>query len=118
MLPLVLMLALGLAIAGTQANAERPRLAGRYVTTSDGAKLHVTVKGTGTPCLYIHGGPGSGSYWLEEFSGPMLERSFRMVYLGSGERRAGLGADQPLRWARSAFRLTPTDRLGWVAVSR
>ncbi len=51
------------------------------VLTSDGVKLHVRVRGTGTPCLYLHGGPGSGSHWLEKFSGSMLERRFRMVYL-------------------------------------
>lgn len=31
--------------------------------------------------LYVHGGPGSGSYWLEKFSGDFLERHFTMVYL-------------------------------------
>lgn len=52
-----------------------------YVTTSDSVKLYVNVKGEGTPCLYLHGGPGSGSYWLEKFSGPMLEKHFKMIYL-------------------------------------
>ena len=53
----------------------------RHIRTSDGVDLYVQVKGTGAPCLYIHGGPGSGSWWLEKFSGPMLERRFRMIYL-------------------------------------
>ena len=51
------------------------------VTTSDGVELFVSVKGQGTPCLYIHGGPGSGSYWMEKFSDGMLERHFTMIYL-------------------------------------
>ncbi len=33
------------------------------------------------PCLYIHGGPGSGSYWMEKFAGDILEKRFRMVYI-------------------------------------
>jgi len=53
----------------------------RHVKTSDGVDLYVAVKGEGTPCLYIHGGPGSGSHWLEKFSGEMLERHFKMIYL-------------------------------------
>ncbi len=53
----------------------------KHVQTSDGVDLYVTVKGSGTPCLYIHGGPGSGSWWLEKFSGAMLEKRFQMIYL-------------------------------------
>ena len=53
----------------------------RHIITSDSVDLFVTVKGKGTPCLYIHGGPGSGSHWLEKFSGDMLERHFQMIYL-------------------------------------
>jgi len=53
----------------------------RHIKTSDGVDLFVAVKGHGTPCLYLHGGPGSGSYWLEKFSGELLERNFQMIYL-------------------------------------
>jgi proline iminopeptidase len=53
----------------------------RFITTSDGVKLYVNVRGEGIPCLYIHGGPGSGSHWLEKFSGEMLEKHFKMIYL-------------------------------------
>ncbi|HWR51096.1 MAG TPA: alpha/beta fold hydrolase, partial [Bryobacteraceae bacterium] len=53
----------------------------RHIKTSDGVDLFVTVRGHGTPCLYLHGGPGSGSHWLEKFSGEMLERNFQMIYL-------------------------------------
>jgi len=53
----------------------------KYVVTSDSVKLYVNVKGTGPACLYIHGGPGSGSYWLEKFSGDFLEQNFQMIYL-------------------------------------
>ena len=53
----------------------------KHVITSDGVDLFVNVKGEGTPCLYLHGGPGSGSYWLEKFVGDSLEKHFRMIYL-------------------------------------
>ena len=53
----------------------------KHIVTSDSVDLYVTIEGTGKPCLYIHGGPGSGSYWLQKFSGPMLERHLHMIYL-------------------------------------
>jgi len=53
----------------------------RIIYTSDSVKLYVNVKGNGPACLYIHGGPGGGSYWLEAFSGDTLEQNFRMIYL-------------------------------------
>ena len=59
----------------------------RYILTSDSVRLYVNVKGKGTPCLFIHGGPGSGSYFLEKLVGDSLEQHFRMIYLdqrGSG----------------------------------
>ena len=62
----------------------------RKITTSDGVELFVTVKGKGIPCLYIHGGPGSGAYWLEAFSGDMLEKNMQMIYLDQrGVSRSG-----------------------------
>ena len=52
-----------------------------HIKTSDSVDLYVNVKGKGMPCLYIHGGPGSGSYWLEKFTGDSLEQHFQMIYL-------------------------------------
>ncbi|MFZ6030655.1 MAG: alpha/beta fold hydrolase [Chloroflexota bacterium] len=51
------------------------------VITSDGVALHIEVGGRGTPCLYVHGGPGSGSYWARKFAGDIFERHFQMIYL-------------------------------------
>ena len=51
------------------------------VRTSDGVDLYVKVEGKGTPLLYLHGGPGSGSFWAEEFFGDFLEQNFRVIYL-------------------------------------
>ena len=53
----------------------------KKITTSDGVELYVKVKGQGTPLLYIHGGPGSGSLWFEEFFGEFMEAHFTVVYL-------------------------------------
>lgn len=53
----------------------------KHILTTDSVLLYVKVKGTGPACLYIHGGPGSGSYWLEKFYGETLEKHFQMVYL-------------------------------------
>lgn len=62
----------------------------KKITTSDGVDLFVTVKGEGIPCLYIHGGPGSGGYWLQAFCGEMLEKKFQMIYLDQrGVSRSG-----------------------------
>jgi proline iminopeptidase len=52
-----------------------------HIKTSDGVDLFVIVRGKGIPCLYVHGGAGSGSHWLEKFSGEMLEKYFQMIYL-------------------------------------
>lgn len=51
------------------------------IITSDGVELYVKVKGEGTPVLYIHGGPGSGSLWFEKFFGDYMEKNFTVVYL-------------------------------------
>ena len=66
----------------------------QFIVTSDSVELYVNVKGNGPACLYIHGGPGSGSYWLEKFVGPELEARFRMVYLDQrGVGRSSSPAD-------------------------
>jgi proline iminopeptidase len=73
----------------------------RHVITSDGVDLYVNVKGEGTPCLYLHGGPGSGSYWLEKFVGDSLEKHFRMIYLDQrGVGRSSSPADGNFSMAR------------------
>ncbi|MEZ7883680.1 MAG: alpha/beta hydrolase [Bacteroidales bacterium] len=53
----------------------------KKVKVSDGTEIYITVKGKGPYCLYLHGGPGSGSYWLEKYYGDVLEKYFTMVYL-------------------------------------
>jgi proline iminopeptidase len=53
----------------------------KYITTSDNVKLYIHIKGEGTPCLFIHGGPGQGSYYWEKFAGEFSEDQFQMIYL-------------------------------------
>jgi proline iminopeptidase len=66
----------------------------KQIITSDNLELHITVKGDGIPVLYLHGGPGSGSYWLEVFMGEFLEKQFKMIYLDQrGVGRSGSPSD-------------------------
>jgi len=53
----------------------------QHILTTDSVNLYVKIRGSGTPCLFIHGGPGSGSYWVEKFFGNELEQYFKMIYL-------------------------------------
>ena len=59
-----------------------------YFTTSDKVRLFVRVAGTGEPCLFVHGGPGSTSYYFEAMpSARLMEQRLQMIYFdqrGSG----------------------------------
>jgi proline iminopeptidase len=84
---------------GFQSQAEE-----RYITTSDGVELYVSIKGNGEPCLYLHGGPGSGSYWVEKFFGEQLEKQFTMIYLDQrGVGRSSSPQDQNYSLERMAL---------------
>jgi len=63
------------------------------LAASDGVNLAYTVAGQGLPCLFIHGGPGSGSEAVEKLAGNTLEKNFRMVYLD--QRGSGRSASDP-----------------------
>lgn len=52
-----------------------------FITTSDNIKLYVQVKGEGTPCLFVHGGPGQGSYYWEKLAGDFCEKEYQMIYV-------------------------------------
>lgn len=52
-----------------------------FITTSDSVKLYVHVKGEGTPCLFVHGGPGQGSNYWEKLAGDFCEKEYQMIYV-------------------------------------
>lgn len=52
-----------------------------FVTTSDGVKLFVKKAGKGKPMLFIHGGPGSNSFYFEKEGGSIFEKENTMIYL-------------------------------------
>jgi proline iminopeptidase len=59
----------------------------RHFTTSDGAELTYLVAGKGTPCIFIHGGPGQGWESFRRMGGGRLEEVAKILYLdqrGSG----------------------------------
>jgi proline iminopeptidase len=52
-----------------------------FVTTSDGVKLFVKKAGKGSPMLFIHGGPGSNSFYFEKEGGSIFEKECTVIYL-------------------------------------
>ncbi len=89
----IFVLVMGLLVAAKSTFTPNDSL---RITTSDGTELFVNVRGKGIPCLYIHGGPGVGSYWMEELYGDVLEQHFTMIYLdqrGSGRSASAATGD-------------------------
>jgi proline iminopeptidase len=62
-----------------------------YFTTSDSTRLFVRIAGKGKPCVFVHGGPGSTSYYYEVMPGAqMIEQKMRMIYFDQrGSGRSG-----------------------------
>lgn len=71
-----------------------------YFTTSDSVKLYVRIAGEGAPCLFVHGGPGSTSYYYEAMAGaPIIEQKLQMIYFdqrGSGRSDSAQNRDYRL----------------------
>lgn len=71
-----------------------------YFNTSDNVNLYVRVAGSGKPCLFVHGGPGSTSYYYEAMAGaPIIEKQMRMIYYdqrGSGRSDSAANRDYSL----------------------
>ena len=73
----------------------------KIIRTSDGVDLLVRIKGNGPACLFVHGGPGTGSHWVEKISDGLLERHFRMIYLDQrGADRSSSPIDSNYSMAR------------------
>ena len=72
-----------------------------YFTTSDKVKLYVRIAGKGKPCLFVHGGPGSTSYYFEAMAGaPIIEQQMQMIYYdqrGAGRSDSAANRDYSLK---------------------
>ena len=66
------------AIGKDEANA-RTLIDTTYVT-SDGVSLYVHTAGKGTPCIFVHGGPGAWSKSFEVLGGSNFESNLRMCF--------------------------------------
>jgi len=88
---LALLLPMSAAIQA-QPRSDPPRASlstGEHQAVINGVRLWYRVAGrpTGTPVVYLHGGPGQGSQSFARYAGPHLEPHHRMVYLD--QRGAG-----------------------------
>lgn len=100
--PALRLAALALCLAASAAFAQAPSTGvtgaeaaqrANSFTTSDGVALAYTRSGQGIPCLFVHGGPGSGSEVVETLAGEMLGKHFRMIWLD--QRGSGRSAGDP-----------------------
>ncbi|RPD47672.1 alpha/beta hydrolase [Hymenobacter sediminis] len=87
----LLLTGLGQSWAQTQAPALRN--GATTLLTSDSVQLFVQVAGKGTPCVFVHGGPGAGSYSFEKLGGNRLEDGLQMIYLD--QRGSGRSSSSP-----------------------
>jgi proline iminopeptidase len=71
-----------------------------FFTTSDSVQLYVRVAGEGKPCVFVHGGPGSTSYYYEAMLGaPIIEQHVQMIYFdqrGCGRSSSANNGDYSL----------------------
>jgi proline iminopeptidase len=71
-----------------------------HFITSDSTRLFVRIAGKGKPCLFVHGGPGSTSYYYEVMpSAQLIEQKMKMVYFdqrGSGRSGSAKNGDYSL----------------------
>jgi proline iminopeptidase len=93
LLGLLLLLLLSAAPLRAQRRAAAPANGTPTITTTDGVKLYVKVAGQGLPCVFVHGGPGAGSYSFEALGGRALESQLQMIYLD--QRGSGRSASDP-----------------------
>lgn len=92
------------------------------ITTTDGVPLYVHVSGQGLPCVFVHGGPGAGSYGFEALGGRALEKQLQMIYLDQrGSGRSGSSATKDYSLERQVQDLEELrQQLGlerWVLMS-
>lgn len=72
-----------------------------FITTSDSVRLYVKISGQGDPCVFIHGGPGSNSYYYEAMaSSALIEKKLEMIYYdqrGCGRSGSPANGDYSLK---------------------
>jgi proline iminopeptidase len=88
---LIFSLLLSFATATAQPRAGRLTNGPTTLLTSDSVQLYVQIAGQGqTPCVFVHGGPGAGSYSFEKLGGNHLEDQLRLIYYDQrGSGRSG-----------------------------
>lgn len=69
------------------------------IVASDGVKLYLKASGAGSPCIFIHGGPGAWSKSFEVLGGNAVEGVLKMYYYdqrGSGRSATPANGDYSL----------------------
>ncbi len=88
-----------LSVFSLAATAQSTKNDSLYITTSDSVKLFVKRSGSGYPVLFIHGGPGSNSYYFEKEGGNVFSKDVQLIYLdqrGCGRSDTALNNDYSL----------------------
>ena len=70
-----------------------------FITTSDSVRLFVKRSGTGYPVAFIHGGPGSNSFYFEKEGGDVFSRIVQLIYIdqrGCGRSDSAMNNDYSL----------------------
>ncbi|HEV8505568.1 MAG TPA: alpha/beta fold hydrolase [Chitinophagaceae bacterium] len=70
-----------------------------FITTSDSVRLFVKRSGTGCPVLFVHGGPGSNSFYFEKEGGDVFSKIVQIIYLdqrGCGRSDSAMNGDYSL----------------------
>ena len=88
-----------LIILSLQAFCQEQTADSLFITTSDSVKLFVKRSGTGFPMLFIHGGPGSNSFYFEKEGGDVFSKIVQVIYLdqrGCGRSDSAKNGDYSL----------------------
>lgn len=88
-----------LIVLSTSVFAQKHFTDSLYITTSDSVKLFVKRSGSGYPVLFVHGGPGSNSYYFEKEGGDVFSKDVQLIYLdqrGCGRSDAAKNNDYSL----------------------
>jgi proline iminopeptidase len=94
-----LMLLFFLAISSLPLFCQEQAVDSLYITTSDSVTLFVKRSGTGYPLLFIHGGPGSNSFYFEKEGGNVFSKIVQIIYLdqrGCGRSDSAMNGDYSL----------------------